>query len=131
MTRLYRGFVPAVALLLLLSACARAPDRPADGVTNGAYQAVGVASWYGDGFHGRTTASGEPFDMNALTAAHPSLPFGTMVRVTNLANGRWIVVRINDRGPFKKRRIIDVSRHAAEHLGFLRAGLAKVRVEVI
>lgn len=139
MTRLREGFsralAPAVALLLLLSACAGEPDRSAipatDGVTDGAYQAVGVASWYGETFHGRTTASGEPYDMNALTAAHPSLPFGTMVRVTNLANGRSVVVRINDRGPYKKRRIIDVSRHAAEHLGFRRTGLAKVRVEVI
>ena len=147
MTRLYRGFVPAVALVLVLAACARQPDRPATPATpatlpspstapstppsNGAYQAVGVASWYGARFHGRTTASGEPYDMHALTAAHPSLPFGTRVRVTNLANGRSVVVRINDRGPFVKRRIIDLSRHAAEHLGFRDAGLAKVRVEVI
>jgi rare lipoprotein A len=139
MTRLLRGFAPAaalIALLCLLCACASEPGRAtaarATSGTNGhAYAAVGVASWYGGKFHGRTTASGEPYDMHALTAAHPSLPFGTRVRVTNLENGRSVVLRINDRGPFAKRRIIDVSRHAAEHLGFLRAGLAKVRVEVI
>ncbi len=132
MTRLFKGFVPAIALLLLLSARASEPGRAAGGGTNGrAYEAVGVASWYGAKFHGRTTASAEPYDMNAMTAAHPSLPFGTKVRVTNLENGRSVVVRINDRGPFAKRRIIDVSSHAAEHLGFLGAGLARVRVEVI
>ncbi len=139
MTRLLKGFVPAaalIALLFLLSACAGEPDRAgggrASGGTNGhAYEVVGVASWYGGKFHGRTTASGEPYDMNAMTAAHPSLPFGTKVRVTNLENGRSVVLRINDRGPFAKRRIIDVSRHAAEHLGLLGAGLARVRVQVI
>jgi len=136
MTRLLKGFAPAILLLLLLSACASEPGRAAAGRaagdTNGqAYEAVGVASWYGGKFHGRTTASGEPYDMNAMTAAHPSLPFGTKVRVTNLENGRSVVLRINDRGPFAKRRIIDVSRHAAEDLGFLGAGLAKVRVEAI
>ncbi len=90
-----------------------------------------MASWYGAKFHGRTTASGEPYDMNAMTAAHPSLPFGTKVRVTNLENGQAAVLRINDRGPFAKGRIIDVSRHAAEHLGFLGTDLARVRVEAI
>jgi len=136
MTRFLKGFAPAIALLCLISACAGEPGRAAagraSGGTNGhAYEAVGVASWYGVKFHGRTTASGEPYDMTAMTAAHPSLPFGTKVRVTNLENGRSAVLRINDRGPFAKRRIIDVSRHAAEHLGFLKAGLARVRVEAI
>jgi rare lipoprotein A len=139
MTRLLKGFAPAaalIALILLLTACAGEPGRAtagrASGGTNGqAYEAVGVASWYGGKFHGRTTASGEPYDMHAMTAAHPSLPFGTKVRVTNLENGRSVVLRINDRGPFAKRRIIDVSRHAAKHLGFLGAGLARVRVQVI
>jgi rare lipoprotein A len=130
MTRLFKGFVTAIALLFLLSASE--PSRAAAGrASDGAYEAVGVASWYGAKFHGRTTASGEPYDMNAMTAAHPSLPFGTKVRVTNLENGRSVVVRINDRGPFAKRRIIDVSRHAAKHLDFLGAGQARVRVEVI
>ncbi len=132
MTRLFKGFVTAIALLLLFSAYASEPGRAAVGrASDRAYEAVGVASWYGAKFHGRTTASGEPYDMNAMTAAHPSLPFGTKVRVTNLENGRSVVLRINDRGPFAKRRIIDVSRHAAEHLGFLGTGLARVRVQVI
>jgi rare lipoprotein A len=143
MTRLLKGFAPAaalIALLLLLSACAGEPDRAAAGRASGGTnghapkavgEAVGVASWYGGKFHGRTTASGEPYDMHAMTAAHPSLPFGTKVRVTNLENGRSVVLRINDRGPFAKRRIIDVSRHAAKHLGFLGTGLARVRVQVI
>ncbi len=127
MTRLFKGFVTAIALLLLFSAYASEPGRASDR----AYEAVGVASWYGAKFHGRITASGEPYDMNAMTAAHPSLPFGTKVRVTNLENGRAVVLRINDRGPFAKGRIIDVSRHAAEHLGFLGADLVRVRVEAI
>ena len=141
--RLSKGLAAAAALMLLLSACAGGPtqSRPQSSAPEAASAAqteaasrasqTGIASWYGARYHGRTTASGEPFDMNALTAAHRSLPFGTQVRVTNLENGRSVVLRINDRGPFVKRRIIDVSRHAAEHLGFREAGLAKVRVEVI
>lgn len=78
---------------------------------------AGIASWYGPGFHGRKTANGERFDMDALTAAHPKLPFGSWVRVRNLLNGRSVDVRINDRGPFIKRRIIDLSRAAARALG--------------
>lgn len=90
---------------------------------------TGVASFYGVGHHGRRTASGERFNQNAMTAAHRSLAFGTRVRVTNLANGRSTVLRINDRGPFIRGRIIDVSTAAARTLGFERAGTARVRVE--
>lgn len=88
----------------------------------------GKASWYGRRFHGRRTASGERFDMNELTAAHPTLPFGTRVLVRNLRNGREVVVRINDRGPHVKRRIIDLSKAAAEMLGLVQTGEAPVVV---
>lgn len=92
---------------------------------------VGVASYYGVEFHGRPTASGEIYNMNALTAAHPTLPMGTLVKVTNLANNKSVIVRINDRGPFKKNRIIDVSYEAAKQLGFLNDGTALVKIELI
>jgi len=95
------------------------------------YDEVGMASWYGPGFHGKTTANGERFDQNALTAAHPTLPMPSMVRVTNLANGRSVDLRINDRGPFAHNRIIDVSKRAAEMLGFRRQGTARVRVTIL
>jgi rare lipoprotein A len=95
----------------------------------------GLASYYGKEFHGRKTASGVRFDMNAMVAAHPSYPFGTLVRVTNLANGRSTNVRIVDRGPARKARaagiVIDVSRRAAEALKFIRQGRARVRLEVL
>ncbi len=93
------------------------------------YDRVGVASWYGEMFHGRYTANGEVYDMNALTAAHPTLPIPTYARVTNLKNGRSIVVRVNDRGPYAHDRIIDMSRRSAQALGFQRNGTAKVRVQ--
>lgn len=92
------------------------------------YDRVGVASWYGKRFHGRITASGRTFNMYEMTAAHTTLPTGTQVRVTNLANGRSVVVTITDRGPFTKKRIIDLSYAAANHLGFVRQGTARVRV---
>jgi len=91
----------------------------------------GSASWYGPGFHGNRSASGEVFNQNALTAAHRSLPFGTQVRVTNLNNGRSVIVRINDRGPFSGGRIIDLSRAAASAIDMVNAGVARVRVEVL
>jgi rare lipoprotein A len=94
-----------------------------------AYQ-VGTASWYGEYFQGRTTASGEPFDMRDFTAAHPSLPLGTLVKVTNLRNGKALVVRINDRGPVVDGRIIDLSRDAASALGFKERGLQTVRLDL-
>ena len=92
---------------------------------------VGVASWYGHPYHGRRTSNGEIYDMDQMTAAHLSLPFGTLVRVTNLDNGRGTEVRINDRGPFVNGRIIDLSRAAARQISMIGPGTAKVRVEVI
>ncbi len=96
-----------------------------------ALQTEGIASWYGPELQGRQTASGERFDMEALTAAHRSLPFGTRVTVTNLDNGRSVTVRINDRGPFIKGRIIDLSRRAARRLGFEHQGTAPVRLSPV
>jgi len=93
------------------------------------YYATGIASWYGRKFHGRSTSSGEPYDMLQLTAAHRSLPIPTYVRVTNLENGRTTLVRVNDRGPFHSDRIIDLSFAAAYKLGFANNGTARVRVE--
>jgi len=90
---------------------------------------TGIASWYGEPFHGRLTASGEVFDMEALTAAHPDLPLRSLARVTRLDNGASVVVRINDRGPFVHGRIVDLSRAAARRLGLLEDGVAEVRVE--
>jgi rare lipoprotein A len=91
---------------------------------------VGVASWYGKAFHGRTTANGENFDMFELTAAHRKLPLGTYVKVTNLRNGKWVVVRVNDRGPYVGERILDLSYAAARMLEINR-GLAKVRLDIV
>lgn len=98
---------------------------------NTTYDQTGIASWYGSKFHGKRTANGEIYDMNLLTAAHKTLPMPTNARVTNLENGRSIVLRINDRGPFVNGRVLDVSRAAADALGFRLQGTARVRVEVI
>jgi len=95
------------------------------------YSKVGLASWYGPNFHGRRTANGEVFDMNDLTAAHPTLPLPSYARVTNLSNGRSVIVRVNDRGPFSRDRIIDVSATAAAMLDFKRAGVARVKVDYV
>ena len=112
--------------ILLLSGCASQSQIDPHG-----YRAEGQASWYGAQHQGKPTASGERFDQNALTAAHRQLPFGTSVRVTHLGNGRQVTVRINDRGPFTKGRLIDLSRRAAEQLGMLRQGVAPVRIEAL
>ena len=92
---------------------------------------VGEASWYGGQFHGRTTASGERFDMDQLTAAHRSLPFGSRVRVTNQATKDSVIVRINDRGPYAGNRVIDLSRAAAKAVRLIGPGVAPVRLEVL
>ena len=96
------------------------------------YDEVGIASWYGPGFHGKTTANGEVFDQNKISAAHRTLPMPSVVKVTNLENGLVLEkVRINDRGPFARNRIIDLSKKAAEELGFIKNGVAIVRVEIL
>ena len=113
----------ACALLSLLAGCASHDIDPRG------YDQTGTASYYGARHHGKRTASGEPFDQHGLTAAHRQLPFGTRVLVTNLSNIKSVVVRINDRGPHTRGRLIDLSRQAAEQLGMLRSGTAKVRVQ--
>jgi rare lipoprotein A len=92
---------------------------------------IGRASWYGKPFHGRATASGEPYDMFQFTAAHRELPLGTWVKVTNLRNGKWLMVRINDRGPVPESRIIDLSYGAAAMLEFRHAGVERVQLDIV
>lgn len=118
----------ALAIVIVFFASGRVP-APSGG-DNAPIQR-GLASWYGGDFHGRPTAQGELFNMNAYTAAHRSLPLGTHVQVRNLRNGRAVVVRINDRGPYKRGVIIDLSRRAAGALGMVEEGRARVRVEVV
>ncbi len=107
------------------------PAAPANRVGVVTSTLSGVASWYGPGFHGRRSASGEVFNQNALTAAHRTLPFGTQVRVTNLSTGRSVVVRINDRGPFGHGRVIDLSAAAAAQIGLQASGIGRVQLEVL
>jgi len=111
------------------AAAAGEPPAPVD--ERPAAKQRGLSSWYGRHFHGKKTASGEAFDMHAMTAAHRTLPFQTRVRVTNLANGRQVIVRINDRGPHRADRLIDLSQGAARALGFSGKGLARVELEVL
>lgn len=92
---------------------------------------VGTASWYGKQFHGRQTASGDTYDMFQFTAAHRTLPLGTLVKVTNLRNGKWVIVKVNDRGPYVGHRVMDVSYGAAQMMGFRQRGIEKVKLEVI
>lgn len=116
-----------VALLAVLAGCASQNYL----VDPHGYDQSGSASWYGARHQGKRTASGESFDQNSLTGAHRQLPFGTRVLVTNLANARTVVVRINDRGPHTRSRLIDISRAAAGQLGMLQSGTARVRVQAL
>ena len=143
MNRLFRCIFLVLSALCLLTACQQTPAPPGmklgkpyavDGRTyfpeyDPAYDKIGMASWYGPGFDGKYTASGEKFNQNDLTAAHPTLPMPSIVRVTNLSNGRSLIVRINDRGPFKSNRIIDLSKRAAEKLGM--PSTTEVRVQFL
>ena len=122
----------AVIVAVGLAACSGSePTAGQDRSTVRLSHARGEASYYADKFEGRPTASGEIYDHDKMTAAHRSLPFGTKVRVTRLATGRSVVVRINDRGPFKRGRIIDLSKRAARNLRLLQVGVAAVKIEVV
>ena len=134
--RQHRRFLWAgLGLLLLLAGCGKRrlvvpiPGHPDLRVARS--EIYGVASWYGDPFHGRRTSSGEVYDMDGMTAAHRTLPFHTVVRVHNLDNGKKVRVRLNDRGPFVKGRIIDLSRAAAQEIDMVRPGTARVRLEIL
>ena len=149
--KLYR-LISLIILSAVLSGCGEEPGLqtsapPAPGVKignpykvagkwytpeeNPNYNQVGIASWYGSDFHNKTTANGETYNMNALTAAHTTLPMPSYVRVTNLENNRSLILRVNDRGPFVGNRLIDVSRRGAQLLGFEKRGTTRVRVEAV
>ncbi|SRR5213594_1332194 len=129
--RRHPGIIPGLGLLLaaLAGSCATA-HRPPPGAIP-VPEEVGEASWYGPDFHGKMTANGERYNMLGLTAAHRTLPFNTLLRVTNLANERSIVVRVNDRGPFLKGRILDLSYAAARALGANRSGVIRVKIRIV
>ncbi|HUU13467.1 MAG TPA: septal ring lytic transglycosylase RlpA family protein [Terriglobia bacterium] len=132
-----RKLVMGCAVAALVAISAQSVARPPASVATAARivpqekGTVGMASWYGEECQGNLTASGEVFDLNGLTAADWEYPFGTRLKVTNLRNNRFVVVRVNDRGPGIEGRVIDVSMAAAHQLGFLNSGVAKVRVEVV
>ena len=131
----WRRGLPILLLFLLLPACGRrnpspSPVRASSIPSEGSYE-VGIASWYGPGFDGRTTANGEAYDMYAMTAAHKRLPFDTWVRVVNLDNRESTVVRINDRGPFIDGRVIDLSHSAAEDISMVGPGTARVQLLIV
>src|ERR1700750_3041919 len=119
----------AIVAILVMSLGAAEPNSPRESRDTKPYQ-VGKASWYGKAFNGRTTASGEPYDMFQFTAAHRQLPLGTLVKVTNLRNGRSVVVRVNDRGPVPRTRIIDLAYGAARMIGIPGYGIQPVTLEI-
>ena len=115
----------------MLACAAIVPFQAAAAVQQKPFEQTGIASWYGREFRGHKTANGERYNPDAMTAAHRKLPFGTMVRVTSLRNNRSVVVRINNRGPYIRGRIIDISAAAASQLDMIRSGIARVRIEVV
>lgn len=126
--RLSAARVLITALPLLLTVACSANRRPGDVPSFGRPMQSGMASWYGPGFHGRRTANGEKYNMHDMTAAHPTLPFGTRLTVRNARTGQTVVVRVNDRGPFKKQRILDLSYAAAKKVGVFAPGVAYVEL---
>lgn len=125
-----RSMALAIALLTA-PALTQVPYVSAQAEAGATKTRAGNASYYGSRFHGRRTANGERFNMNAMTAAHKSLPFGTKVRVTNRRNGKSVVVRINDRGPYAHGRVIDLSKAAASRIGMIHSGTAPVQIDIL
>ncbi|MGA9118462.1 MAG: septal ring lytic transglycosylase RlpA family protein [Bacteroidota bacterium] len=132
-TRVFR--IVLAVLVFIVAGCAggsprfTSRDRTTPATKN--FEQEGMASYYADEFHGRKTANGEVYDMNSMTAAHQTLPFNSLVKVTNLENGRTATVRINDRGPFKDNRILDLSLAAAKKLGIIVNGTAQVKIQIL
>ncbi len=137
MNRVFRHLLLFTVLTVILSSCgvvqkSVAPDeKDYSDMSPGALIETGVASWYGPNFHGKLTANGEVYNMDGMTAAHRSLPFNTVVQVENVTNGKTVVVRINDRGPYAHNRIIDLSRKAAREIDMIDAGTAEVQIYVV
>jgi rare lipoprotein A len=128
---IHRGVKTLLIAFLIVISSSLFADTPLQYPTTSGTELLGFASWYGGKFHGRLTSSGEVFDTNDMTAAHKTLPFGTIVRVTNQDNGRTALVKINDRGPFVEGRIIDLSRAAAERLDMVGQGVARVALDIV
>ena len=138
-----RRYASVIVCIGIVAGCATTPryvrgtSAPRHGHSSakrkrsGTHRLQGTASYYAHQFHGRTTANGETFNMHAMTAAHKTLPFNTRVRVENRDNGKSVVVRINDRGPYKKGRIIDLSLEAAKRIGMIESGTARVRLKIL
>lgn len=131
------SFFIFLLLSFIFSACTPVPrfrrhrtQQHAEKLPRGVYQ-IGIASYYGKQFHNRRTANGEIYDMFAFTCAHLTLPFGTRIKVTNLDNGKWVMVRVNDRGPFVEGRILDLSYAAAKKIGLVVTGTARVKIEIV
>jgi rare lipoprotein A len=122
MKLLIKRYTLLILLVISISSCTFAKNKSIQ---------IGKGSWYGKKFQGKPTASGEPFNMYALTAAHKTLPFNTMIKVTNLKNNRSVIVRVNDRGPYSGGRIIDLSYLAAKKLGYVKKGVAKLKIKVL
>jgi len=131
-TNHYKGqIVVAICFIFFAAGCASTSHRVSDVFGGGSHDLTGKASWYGPGFNGKLTANGERFKQNGISAAHKTLPFGTIVKVTNLMNGKSVEVRINDRGPFVRGRVIDLSKGAAKKIDMIQAGVVPVQVEII
>jgi len=129
MTFNLKTLIISIFSIILISSCS--VKKKSESHTKEKIFQKGEASWYGPGFNGKKTANGETFNMYKLTAAHKKLPFGTKVKVTNLQNGKSVVVRINDRGPFVKGRVIDLSKKAAQQIGLIQAGHAPVSIVIL
>lgn len=127
------AFIVSIIVFFYFTACAHGRMYRAHRDVRGGVPKTfeGTASYYGRKFHGRQTASGETFDMYALTAAHKSLPFGTRLKITNLSNGKEVIVRVNDRGPYVRGRILDLSYAAAQQLGMIKTGTTRIRAEIL